>query len=440
MTEDATTDSIYNRLAAAKYLSLLGNGVVPVIVKSFSEAEAFSIFADVLSYSGKNTSTQELAKKVLKEVSPKVTPILINILRNPNSFYEQFNDGQFNDEKRVAVSDVIDVLGKVRSKEAVPFLIEFLRSKDDTLKYSSIEALEEIGSVKAIPFLAALLNDVKETDANRWSSAISLGKIGSKDAIPYLIKVIQQDSDDLLRAYSISALGEIQASPESIKILITSLKDKSYAVREAAAVSLGKLKAKAAISSLIESLKDPAWTVRFAASTALKSIGTEAIPPLIKILDSNRKNSLALQTALKDKNSDHRRSVAYVLWDMGALATLASSDLMTVVKNEHDNLYVRWMSATALEQMGHNMEQFFETTNLINPKLLTPNDCFNDVYNPNFDNEATIAAVPTKIKITTQEIVYQGRCIYGDRTPEGGAPQEWIKNFIELFNNRAKRK
>jgi HEAT repeat protein len=401
---------------------------------------AIVIFTDVLSYSGKNTSTQELAEKVLKEVSPKVTPILINIIRNPKSFDEQFNDEQFNDEKRVTVSGVIDVLGNVRSKEAVPFLIEFLRSKDDSLKHRSIQALGKIGSVRAIPFLAARLNDVKETDENRQQSAISLGKIGSTAAIPYLIKGIQQDSGEQLREYIVSALGEIRASPESVKMLITLLQDKSYSVREAAAVSLGKLKAKVAIASLIESLKDPTWTVRLAASTALKSIGTEAILPLIKVLNSNRKNSLALQTALKDKNADHRLSAAYVLWDIGALANSASSDLMTVVKNENDNLYVRWMSATALEQMGNNMEQFFEMNNLINPRNLTPNHCPNDVYDPEFDNEATIEEVPVKININRQEIVYQGRCIYGDIIPEGGPSVAWMKEFIDLLSNRIKRK
>lgn len=429
LADEATSDT-YNRLAAAKYLSLLGAVVVPVIVKSFSEAEAIAIFTDVLNRTDKNTSTQELAKKVLKEVSSKVVPILINILRNTKS-----NDT----DRKIAIG----VLSDLSPKEAVPFLIKFLRSKNDSLKSSSIQALGEIGSVRAIPFLTARLNDEKETDANRWWSAISLGKIRSTAAIPYFIRVIQQDSEEQNRTYMITALGETQASPESVKILITSLQDKSYSVREAAAVSLGKLKTKVAIPSLIESLKDPTWTVRLAASTALKSIGTEAIPPLIKVLNSNRKNPLALQTALKDKNADHRLSAAYVLWDMGTLAnsaSSASSDLMTVVKNENDNLYVRWMSATALERMGNNMEQFFEMNNLINPKTLTPNDCPNDIYNPEFDNEATIAEAPSKIETNTHEIVYQGRCIYGDITPEGGPPGVWMKEFIDLLSNRIKRK
>jgi hypothetical protein len=77
---------------------------------------------------------------------------------------------------------------------------------------------------------------------------------------------------------------------------------------------------------------------------------------------------------------------------------------------------------------------------LINPKNLTPNHCPNDVYNPEFDNKATIAAVPAKIEINTQEIVYQGRCIYGDITPEGGPPGVWMKEFIDLLSNRIKRK
>ena len=362
----------YNRLAAAKALSIFGSDASDAIVKSFSQAEAFAVFAEVYRMAeDKDTPTAALAKNVVNQVSPKIIPALIAILRDPKS---------------VDWSGAAEALSRVRFKgEEVSFLINTLRGEDNDLKLKTIIiniALGKIGSAEAIPALTNTLKN-KENDV-RWWSAISLGRIGSAKATPYLIEALQRDSDESVRTHIAEALGQI-GSPEAVPILIKSLKDKSYNVREAAAEALGKIKSQAAIPALIESLKDKAWTVRLKAAAALKSIGTKAVPPLITVLNSNRDNSSAIQTALKNKNADHRRSAVYVLWQMGSVANQAKNDLMVVVKNENDNLYVRWMAAAALENMGQDMDRFFTDNNLTDPQNLIPAQCPNDLYNPEFD-------------------------------------------------------
>lgn len=415
---DRDSTPIYNRLAAAKALSIFGSGAVPVIVRSFSEAEAFSIFIDVLTMADEDTPTQDFAKNVLNQVGTKIIPALIAILRDPKSADR---------------SDAAEALGSVRSEKAVPFLIEALTSEDDNLKWNAIVALGQIGSAEAIPALTKTLKD--KTEYIRSWSAISLGQIGSAKATPYLIEALQRDSDESVRTYIAKALGQI-GSPEAVPILIKSLKDKFYDVREAAAEALGKIKAQAAIPALIESLKDKAWTVRLKAATALKSIGTEAVPPLITVLNSNRDNSSAIQTALKDKNADHRRSAAYVLWQMGSLANQAKNDLMALVKDENDNLDVRWMAAAALENMGQDMDRFFTDNNLTNPQNLTPTQCPNDLYNAEFDSEPDTGGFYEENSVNTHELIYAGRCIYGDSPQAGGTSYGFYERLKALLNRK----
>jgi HEAT repeat protein len=409
-----------NRLAASKALSVFGPDAVPVIVTSFSEGETFAVFIDVLTMDDvdKDIPTQALANNVLSQVGTKIIPALIAILRNPKSAYR---------------SNAADALGKVRTEKAVPFLIEALTSEDENLKVSAIAALGQIGSAEAIPALTNTLKD--KENFIRWWSAIALGRIGSAKATPYLIEALQQDSDESVRKYIAEELGQI-GSPEAVPVLIKSLKDKSYFVREAVAEALGKIKAQAAIPALIESLKDKNWTVRLKAATALKSIGTRVVPPLITVLNSNRDNSSAIQTVLKDKNADHRRSVAYVLWQMGSFANQASNDLVAVAKNENDNLYVRWMAATAVENMGQDMDRFFTDNNLANPKTLTPTQCPNDLYNPEFDLKAYIADFYEEYTVDMNELIYAGRCIYGDSPQAGGTTYGFYERLKALLNRR----
>jgi HEAT repeat protein len=363
----------YNRLAAAKALSIIGSDAVPVIITSFSEAEAFAVFADVALFEDiwnitVDTPTKYLAKNVVNQVSPKLI---------------SKSNAAVRDEIASILSDINN------PKKAVP--------------YSTKELQNWIKTLQRNPDGIERLEDEDEREGERIEAVQALGQIGSSEAVPSLIK---------------------------------SLKDKSYIVRLIAAEALGKIKAQAAIPALIESLKDKAWTVRLEAATALKSIGTEAVPPLITVLNSNRGNSSAIQTALKNKNADHRRSAAYVLWQMGSLANQAKNDLMAVVKNENDNLDVRWMAATALENMGQDMDRFFTDNNLTNPQNFIPAQCPNDTWDIEVNSKVYLDRFYKERTVDTNELIYAGRCIYGDLGGGGGTIAGFYETLKALLNRR----
>ena len=81
------------------------------------------------------------------------------------------------------------------------------------------------------------------------------------------------DGDPEHRVHAVVAVGTIGPTPEAIKVIETALKnDKATVVRQAAAVTLGDIKARAAIPSL-ESALDDNPEVSFAAAKALQGMG-----------------------------------------------------------------------------------------------------------------------------------------------------------------------
>jgi len=81
------------------------------------------------------------------------------------------------------------------------------------------------------------------------------------------------DGDPEHRVHAVVAVGTIGPTPEAIKVIETALRhDKATVVRQAAAVTLGDIKASTAIPSL-ESALDDNPEVSFAAAKALQSMG-----------------------------------------------------------------------------------------------------------------------------------------------------------------------
>ena len=82
-----------------------------------------------------------------------------------------------------------------------------------------------------------------------------------------------KDSDPEHRVHAVVAVGTIGPTPEAIKVIETALKDdKATVVRQAAAVTLGDINARAAMPALESALEDNP-EVSFAAAKALQGMG-----------------------------------------------------------------------------------------------------------------------------------------------------------------------
>jgi HEAT repeat protein len=216
--------------------------------------------------------------------------------------------------------NVIDALGKIRSKKSIEILIQSLKDNDSGVRSNSAKALGEIGSDRAIRHLiqstrdqgfyvgaeaVRALGNIKDDEAVealiqilnekniittpdlREDAAEELGKIASRRAVESLIKALE-DQSSRLRWTAVKALGLI-SSDEAIEILIQKLKSEhlSY-ILESYILALGEIRNEKAIDPLLQVLNDKKQLseVRAKAAGALGNIGKDtAVESLIKALE-----------------------------------------------------------------------------------------------------------------------------------------------------------
>ena len=256
----------------------------------------------------------------------------------------------------------VELLGEVRSDEAIPELLKLLEDSDDFVRWRAVSALSKFGDEKAIPGLLKLLEH--SDDFVRRSAAYALGLIGDEKAIPGLLKLLEH-SDDFVRrsaAYALGLIGDEKAIPELLKLvehpdsdlrrsaadalgnigdekaippgLLKLVEEPDYFVRRSAADALGNIGDDQAIPGLLELVEEPDYFVRWSAAYAFKIGDEKAIPGLLKLLE--------------DPDSDVRSSAADVLGKIGG--DQAIPELLKLV--EHSDYFVRRSAADALGKIG----------------------------------------------------------------------------------------
>lgn len=254
---------------------------------------------------------------------------------------------------------VIEAVGKLKAREAIPYLTGFLQSDEaeiasittsalvnigtpcvpslievlyhgsDTARAYATLALGQLKDKRAVPPLTAMLKD--EAWYVRGAAVIALGEIADKSAIEPLAAIAMEDKNEDVRVYASNALGKIDDS-EVIKFLMIALDDSNPDIQFNAALALGERGYLEGIQVLIEYLnaRDPA--IRKIASNRLTLIGKIAIPSLIK--------------AMGHENNTIRKVATDVLITMGDDAIIP---LLQVFQHQDDNKDIaRWYVAIAL--------------------------------------------------------------------------------------------
>lgn len=183
-------------------------------------------------------------------------------------------------EVRMRVYSALADLGP-SAAPAVQDLIEATSySRED--RGSAADVLSKIGpaAASAVPALTRMLGD--EWYGNRAVAAQALGNIGSAavPAVPALMRLLLTDEDDLTRACSARALGQIGDSI-ALETLERSLReDRDTGVRAAAALALSGLgsSGRRSVPILSASLSDSEISVRVASALAIAKIAGESFP------------------------------------------------------------------------------------------------------------------------------------------------------------------
>ncbi|HSW49839.1 MAG TPA: HEAT repeat domain-containing protein, partial [Bryobacteraceae bacterium] len=129
--------------------------------------------------------------------------------------------------------------GILRAREAVPDLVEAVRSKDTKVIYESLIALQKIGDRSAGPRVSFLLRDL---DENVQVTAVeTAGLLYNLEALPGLKGVLARTKSRRVRRAALYAIAMLP-DPSNQGLLTGYLQDRDAELRAAAAEGLGRLR------------------------------------------------------------------------------------------------------------------------------------------------------------------------------------------------------
>jgi HEAT repeat protein len=128
--------------------------------------------------------------------------------------------------------------GSLRSRVALPRIIEVLRSKDDTLIYEALIAIQKIGEVSSGHRIVFLLRDLNERV--QGAAMETAGVLRTKEAVTDLTRLAEQAASLRERRGALASLAMI-SQPASRDLFERYFADKDENLRGSAAEGLGRL-------------------------------------------------------------------------------------------------------------------------------------------------------------------------------------------------------
>lgn len=137
---------------------------------------------------------------------------------------------------RTTAAQVIAEKGKNDASYAPALIIAIMNENGNFNKLFYVTALVETGGVTEdeLPLFIDLLA-TNENASTRYNSAKIIGQLGPKaaDAVPSLITAMRSDTNPLVRAYAVEALGKV-ATKDATQALIHALSDENPEIQKLA--------------------------------------------------------------------------------------------------------------------------------------------------------------------------------------------------------------
>jgi HEAT repeat protein len=230
------------------------------------------------SVRGKFTDTNDQVIDPFVQVRPDVIAALGKLARGGASLDSRANAAR--------------AVGVLRGRDAIPDLIEALRSKDDKLMYESLVALQKIGDPAAAPRISFLLRDLQEKI--QVQALETTGLLRNREAAPQVRDALEHARSVKVRRAALEALAML-ADPADHAIFLENLPDKDDLVRTAAAEGLGRLKNPVDLAPLNQLFTaEHSMNPRLSAAFALVSLGelkTDRYGPLQYLLNTTNQRS-----------------------------------------------------------------------------------------------------------------------------------------------------
>ena len=225
---------------------------------------------------GDSSSIKPLIELLGKETGAKVKRSIFYALGNLKAKEAiPFLKDALSDKDTLVRSDAAYNLGKIGDAgdaTIIDTLGKLLKDKEDRVRASVVEALNNIGTAKALPYLREMIKDKNEKI--RVKAAYGLGKHGGEEDGKVLIDALNDKSADV-RRFAASALGEIKHAPSLPYLKKLLLSDPNDKVRASAAFGLGQIGGSDSIRALKEALKDKSEYVRNIVKFSLDELGVE---------------------------------------------------------------------------------------------------------------------------------------------------------------------
>jgi HEAT repeat protein len=202
----------------------------------------------------------------------------------------------------------VEVLVRI-GRQAIPYLIEELPSKDQDVRKFVLDILGEIGDPAAIPAMLPALGD---SDGNvRTAAAENLGKLRATQAVPFLLQAMK--GADLWFCFTVlEALGRI-GTPLPLTALLEFSGQKL--LRKALYECLGKVGGAEAGPFLLQGLKEEAASTRAAALLALADLAGRLDDQMSQVYSALSQSRLAqcLIQFLESKELPVRRAAVELM-------------------------------------------------------------------------------------------------------------------------------
>jgi HEAT repeat protein len=266
--------------AIVAILGDIGVAAVPPLLQAFKDRDNHkNIFlAEFAALALGKIKDVQAFEVLLQAVQNKEEPS--NIRRNAAFALWQLGDKRAIEFFRALLLDTTEgieiriiatkALGELGDVESFELLASLLASEVTDMRDAALWALGELGDRRIVDLLVSNLTD---TDINMSAgSAVALGKIGDEKAIAPLIDTLKNDEvDKTVQIFVVSTLSMFRDNRVT-EVLIETLSNSWYQLREEAAYALGRLKAQQAVPMLTLLLADEDLQVRLAVASALAEI------------------------------------------------------------------------------------------------------------------------------------------------------------------------
>ena len=296
------------------------------------------------------TSTVQRVGSILKskfiEKNEQIIPVYVIVREDVIAALGRLARGGASMESRAGAARAVGIL---RGKAAIPDLLEALRTKDDTVIYESLMALQKMRDPAIAPKITFLLRDPNERI--QIAALETVGLLMSKEANPELQKAYDRARNDKIRRAALSALAMVP-QPENRTYFDRASHDKDDGIRAAAFEGYGRLKNPAdlpVLETAFHTERKPAALLGLA--FALVSLGKTEISQLspaqylIDTLNSKQRHQIAeayltelarapvIRAALNDAvqrgTRDEKIGISRVLGVSGDKSSVAALDTLT---------------------------------------------------------------------------------------------------------------